>query len=258
MARTKKPYEGHEVVYQQMRKEGILTWGQKSSSHKTVVSCRSETKRFLKDIFSQPWAPKKGRVIEFGCGTGLLLRHICKRGFTGVGIDVSRTAIAMAKEQSRGLDIKFIQGDVCNLDRKKLGRFDIVLDGMCLHCITDTKDRKAYYRNAFKILKDDGVFILLTMCGPMNRKRFVELYKDQKIIKKVIYLPFEHKGYKGSSIFNGKRYLPTRYVGHWKDILSELRQAGFESKLIRYEASNSRDCCGILTVGALKKNCNQR
>ncbi len=249
----KKAYEGHEVVYQKMRKKGIHTWGQKGGA-KTVVSCIPETRRFLKDVLAQPWAPPKGRVIEFGCGTGPLLRHICERGFTGVGVDISKTAIAMAREQSRSLDIKFIQGDVCNLNKRALGRFDIVIDGLCLHCITDAKDRKAYFRNVFKVLKNDGIFILLTMCGPINRKRLLELYKDQKIVKKVIYLPFDKKGYKGLSMFNGEPYLPTRYIGHWKDILKELYRSGFEPKLIRYKASNREDCCGTLTVGALKND----
>jgi SAM-dependent methyltransferase len=249
----KKAYESHEVVYQRMRKKGILTWGQRGGG-KTVVSCIPETKRFLKDVLAQPWAPNRGRVIEFGCGTGPMLRYFCERGFAGVGIDVSKTAIAMAGEQSEGLDIKFIRGDVCSLSKKTLGRFDIVIDGLCLHCITDVKDRKAYFRNLFKILKNDGLFILLTMCGPINRKRLLELYEDQKLIKKVIYVPFDKKGYKGLSVFDGKSYLPTRYIGHWKTILQELAKGGFEPKIIRYKASNNKDCCGTLTVGALKKS----
>jgi SAM-dependent methyltransferase len=248
----KKAYESHEVVYQRMRKKGILTWGQKGGG-KTVVSCIPETRRFLKDVLAQPWAPKKGRVIELGCGTGPILRYFCERGFTGVGVDVSKTAIAMAKEQSKGLDIKFIRGDVCNLSKKSLGQFDIVIDGLCLHCITDAKDRKAYFRNVFKILKDDGTFILLTMCGPINKKKMLELLEDQKLIKKIIYFPFDKKGYRDMTVFKGRSYIPTRYIGHWKEILKELSRSGFEPKLIRYKASNNKDCCGTLTAGALKK-----
>ena len=134
----KKPYEGHEVVYQRMKKKGILVWGQKGSGS-TGKSCHPETNNFLKDVLSQPWAPKGGRVIELGCGTGPILRQVCKKGFSGVGIDVSKTAIAMAKDQSKGLDIKFRQADVCNLNTKSLGKFDLVIDGLCLHCITDIK-----------------------------------------------------------------------------------------------------------------------
>ncbi len=249
----KKPYEEHEIAYQRMRKEGVLVWGQKGS-RTTVKSCRAETNNFLKDVLSQPWAPKSGRVIELGCGTGPILRRICKRGFSGVGIDVSKTAIAMAREQSKGLDIKFKQADVCNLNAKSFGKFDLVIDGLCLHCITDIKDRKAYLDNVFKILKDGGLFVLLTMCGPMDKKKFYEVCKGHKIVKKVVYVSFEDKSYGKLSRFNGKSYLPTRYVGHWKDILREVSSAGFELKLIRYNANNRKDFCGTLTVGAFKKD----
>jgi 2-polyprenyl-3-methyl-5-hydroxy-6-metoxy-1,4-benzoquinol methylase len=248
----KKPYEGHEIVYRRMRKEGILVWGQKGSGT-TGKSCHPETNNFLKDVLSQPWAPKGGRAIELGCGTGPILRRVCKRGFSGLGIDVSKTAIAMAREQSKGLDIKFLQGDVCNLNTRHLGKFDLVIDGLCLHCITETKDRRAYLDNVFKTLKDDGLFVLLTMCGPMDKKRFYEVCKGHKIVKKVVYAPFEDTSYGKLSKFNGKYYLPNRYIGHWKDILSEVRSAGFELKLIRYNANNRKDFCGTLTVGALKE-----
>ena len=249
----KKLYESHETVYQWMKKKGILVWGQKGSES-TGKSCHPETNNFLKDVLSQPWAPKNGRVIELGCGTGPILRRVCKKGFSGVGIDVSKTAIAMAKEQSKGLDIKFRQGDVCNLNAKRLGKFDIVIDGLCLHCIIDIKDRKAYLDNVFKILKDGGLFILLTMCGPMNRKMLLEICEGHKIVKKIVYIPFEDKSYGRLAKFGDEYYLPTRYIGHWKNILSEVRRAGFELKLIRYNANNCKDFCGTLTVGALKKN----
>ena len=249
----KKPYEGHEIVYRKMREKGILVWGRKGSGS-TGKSCHPETNNFLKDVLSQPWAPKSGKVIELGCGTGPILRRVCKRGFSGVGIDVSKTAIAMAKEQSKGLDIKFRQGDVCNLNAKSLGKFDLVIDGLCLHCITEPRDRKAYFDNVFKILKDGGLFVLLKMCGPMDRKRFSQVCKGQKIVGKVIYIPFEDKSYDRLVKFGGKYYLPSRYISHWKDILSEVRQAGFELGLIRYSANNSQDFCGTLTVGALKKD----
>jgi 2-polyprenyl-3-methyl-5-hydroxy-6-metoxy-1,4-benzoquinol methylase len=247
----KKPYEGHEIVYRTMKKKGILVWGQKGSGS-TGKSCHPETNNFLKDVLSQPWAPKSGKVIELGCGTGPILRRVCKRGFSGVGIDISKTAIAMAKEQSKGLDIKFRQGDVCNLNAQKLGKYDLVLDGLCLHCITDIKDRKAYLVNVLKLLKEGGLFVLLTMCGPMDRKRFSESCKGHKIVKKVVYAPFEDKSYERLARFNDKYYLPSRYIGHWKEILSELRRAGFELKLIRYNSNNHKDFCGTLTVGALK------
>ena len=130
----------------------------------------TDTKRFLADALAQPWAPKGGRVIELGCGTGPILRWICKRDFSGLGIDVSKTAIAMAKEQSRGLNVKFKQADICRIDAGKIGKFDLVIDGKCLHCIADADDRKKFLKNSFKLLKKAGVFIVMTMCCPADMK----------------------------------------------------------------------------------------
>lgn len=248
----KKSYESHEIAYQRMKRNGLLIWGQKGSGT-TGGKSRAEINDFLNDVVSQPWAPKSGKVIELGCGTGPILRQVCKRGFSGLGIDVSKTAIAMAKDQSEGLSIKFKQADVCNLNSEMLGKFDIVIDGLCLHCITAVKDRQAYWANVFKLLKDGGLFILLTMCGPMNIKGLLKAHKEYKIAEKILYVPFENKNYPGLKKIDCKPYLPTRYIEHWKDILNELRRAGFELKLLRYNACNDKDFFGTLNIGALKK-----
>jgi hypothetical protein len=87
----------------------------------------------------------------------------------------------------------------------------------------------------------------------MDRKIFYKICKGHKIVGKTIYVSFEGKGYEKVSRFNGKPYLPSRYIGHWRDILGEVSRAGFELKLIRYNANNRKDFCGTLTVGALKK-----
>ena len=250
--KAKKPYEGHEIVYRKMRQKGFLVWGQKGSGS-TGKSCHPETNNFLKDVLSQPWAPKNGKVLELGCGTGPILRWVAKRGFTGIGIDVSKTAVAMAKEQSKGLDIKFKQADICNLNVNKFGKFDIVIDGLCLHCIIEEKDRNVFLRNAFELIKKDGLFILLTMCSPIDKKIFEKKCHGQIFLNHTIYLPFpKAKEFEGCKVIKSRDYLPTRKVPHWKKIVGEIKQADFKPKLIRYHANNFKDTFGTLTVGAVK------
>ena len=246
----KKPYQGHELVYRKIKKQGLSAWGQKGSGS-SGLSDDPQINSFLKDVLSQPWAPKSGRAVELGCGTGPILRRICKKNFYRLGIDISKTAIQMARQLSIGLDIKFKQGDVCNLNTKPLGKFDLAIDGLCLHCITDPKDRKAYLANVFNILKEGGLFLLLSMCAPIDKKRFSLEYKGQRLIKNVIYVPFKDQSYDLVTL-SGQTYLPTRCIAPWKDILTELRQAGLTPKLIRFNEHNSEDFCSTLTVGALK------
>lgn len=246
----KKPYEGHEIEYKRMQKKGIRSWGERRRIKGKAID--ADTKRFLTDVFAQPWCPKSGRVIELGCGTGPILRWICKRDFSGLGIDVSKTAIAMAKEQSKGLNVRFKRADVCRGDIRRIGKFDLAIDGHCLHCIIRPKDRKAFFENSFKLLKKGGLFIVITMCSPADRRVFSNVCKEQKLINHTIYVPYDKAGeYEDFLIFEGRDYMPTRKVPHWKSILSEIRKAGFKIKLLQYSEAFGQEPFGDLAVAAL-------
>jgi len=65
---------------------------------------RTELSRIL------PYAAGK-RVLEAGCGTGLLLQHVDAVADQAVGVDLSRGMISKARE--RGLNV--VQGDLMNL-----------------------------------------------------------------------------------------------------------------------------------------------
>ena len=251
----KKSYEGHEIVYKRMMRVGVRSWDEGIDPKREEID--KDTKRFLEDVLSQPWTPKNGKVLELGCGTGPMLRWVCKRGFSGVGIDISKTAITMAKEQSKGLDIKFKQDDVCNLNTKRYGKFDIVIDGHCLHCITEKRDRTAYLQNAFELLKNNGLFILLSMCSPIDKKIFETECRNQIFLNHTVYTPFEKgKEFEGHRIIKGQGYLPTRKVPHWNAILGEIKRAGFKIKLLRYNEAAGEDAFSSLTIGALKQDMN--
>ncbi len=246
----RKPYEGHEIAYERMRKKGIRSWNE---NHQRVKykPITADTKRFLTDALAQPWAPKTGRAIELGCGTGPILRWVCKKGFSGLGVEVSKTAVAMAKEQSKGLNVRFKQADICSIDVRKFGKFDLAIDGHCLHCIISAKDRKAFFENSFKLLKKGSLFIVMTMCSPTNRRIFSNVCEGQKLIEHTIYAQYDKAGeYEGFLTLDGRDYMPTRKVPHWKSILSEIKRAGFKIKLLRYNEAYEEPF-GDLFVAAL-------
>ncbi len=246
----KKPYEGHEIAYKKMKEKGIRSWDENQGAGRKEID--SDTKRFLADALAQPWVPKGGRAIELGCGTGPILRWICRKNFSGLGIDVSKTAVAMAKEQSKGLNVRFKQADICSINVGRIGKFDLVIDGHCLHCIIQPEDRKKFLENSFKLLKKRGVFIVVTMCCPSDRRIFSNLYSEQKLINHTVYVPYDKaREYEGFITFNGRDYIPTRRVLHWKSILSEIRKQDFKIKLLRYNEATEQDPFGSLSVAAL-------
>jgi len=247
----KKSYERHENMYQGMRKRGIRSWGESMRVKQKAID--TDTKRFLIEVLSQPFTPRKGKAIELGCGTAPILRWICKKGFTGLGIDVSKTAIAMAKEQSVGLNVGFRRADICDFDVKGIGKFDIAVDGHCLHCIIRPKDRKAFLRNAFKLLKEGGLLIVVSMCSPVNRKVFSQVCKGQILIEHTIYAPYDRASeYERFRVIDGQGYMPARKMLHWKSILTEIRKAGFQIRLFRYNDPREEYPSGDISVAAFK------
>lgn len=250
----KKPYVAHENKYREMLLDGCRSWDEatqeKAKREKREVA--EEVESFLKDVLSQPWAPTGGKAIELGCGTAPILRWLCKRGFSGYGVDVSKSAIAMAREQSKGFNVKFRCADVCSLVPPKKTLFDLAVDGHCLHCITDTNDRRAFLSNTRRLLRDCGVFIVMTMCGPVKRKVFMEKYSCPGLIGGVSYAAIAGASeYEEMLRIKDEECVPTRYFGHWQEILREIRGAGFHPQLVRYVCATEDEPIGFLEVAAM-------
>ncbi len=84
-----------------------------------------------------------GRVLDVGCGTGEHALLAASLGLNATGVDIVPTAIAIAKQRraERGLDARFLVGDV--LDLPALGEtFDTVVDCGLFHVLNDADRRK--------------------------------------------------------------------------------------------------------------------
>lgn len=230
-----KPYEAHERVYRRMKRDGIRAWGLRPSGA-SGRELSEGTEVFLNDILERPWAPRQGRVLEVGCGTGPILRWVCEKwGFSGLGIDVSPTAVAMAREQSAGLDVEFRRADACAFRGRAAG-FDLIIDGYCLHCIPGEEDRAAFLGNLRRLLKPAGLLVVMTMCAPIDRKGFAEQSPGLRILQGVMYAPVDDAGaYEGVRRLGGRNWLPIRRVSPWRRILAELSRSGFDVRLFRLE-----------------------
>jgi 2-polyprenyl-3-methyl-5-hydroxy-6-metoxy-1,4-benzoquinol methylase len=239
--KLKKCYHCHEAAYKKMKEKGIRSWGKFQSAKNKDIN--SESKRFLNDIFPQPWFPKNGKALELGCGTAPILRWVCKRGFSGLGVDVSKTAIYLAKQQTKERNIHFKKTDVCSAEIKKIGKFDVIIDGNCLHCIVSVTERRQFLKNASKLLNKDGVLVVMTMCGPIKKKEFLKTRSNQKILNYTIY----------AQIAKNNDYVPTRKILPRKDIIAEIKEAGFDILLLRYIKPSGKEPCGTLMIAVTKK-----
>ena len=148
----------------------------------------------------------------------------------------------MAREQSDGLPLRFYRGDACAPQCKRLGRFDVILDGNCCHCITADADRSAFLANARDLLRPGGIFILLSMCLPVDRAAVAASFAPDVLIGDTIYCPCDRCSRLRRRYLSGKVFplMPLRRVPHWKRLLAEISRRGFPPSTDEACASRSR------------------
>jgi 2-polyprenyl-3-methyl-5-hydroxy-6-metoxy-1,4-benzoquinol methylase len=103
---------------------------------------------------------KPCKTIDLGCGIGNYSIYLANKGFEITGVDLSPTAIKMAKENARrkGVTINFLVADVLGSLNEVKTTFDFAYDWELLHHLFP-HERKKYVRNVHKILNADGKYL---------------------------------------------------------------------------------------------------
>ena len=104
----------------------------------------------------------QGVVLDAGCGTGENALFLAARGLDVWGIDISPSAIGMARSRAmaRGLPAaRFLEGDALQLGH--LGMvFDTVIDSGLFHALSDD-ERAPYVAGLTQTLRGGGMLHLL-------------------------------------------------------------------------------------------------
>ncbi len=116
-------------------------------------------------------AIKPCTAVDLGCGTGNYAIYLAGRGFRMTGIDLSPTAISMARgnAKERGVQCDFIEADVLGDLRFLDGTFDFAYDWELLHHIFP-EQRNAYAANVHGLLHPLGRW--LSVCFSEKSPQF--------------------------------------------------------------------------------------
>jgi len=104
----------------------------------------------------------KLKFLEVGCGAGPNLIWLAERGITACGVDISPTALDLAKRhfETRGLTARM--GAMEHGSATKLPFPDNSFDGVLESCVfqhLNAEERKAAFAEVARVLKPGGVFV---------------------------------------------------------------------------------------------------
>ena len=103
---------------------------------------------------------KNIKILDIGCGGGLLSEPMCRLGADITAIDASKKNINVAKLHSKknGLKINYLNSSPENL--KHIEKFDIILN---LEIVEHVNNVNLYIRSCYKLLKKNGLMFTATL-----------------------------------------------------------------------------------------------
>ncbi len=104
---------------------------------------------------------KAGRALDLGCGTGREVIYLAQHGFDATGVDISPTAIRMAREAADavGVEARFIVDDLTEMSRVE-GSFDLLMDYGAINDLNQNQ-RDAYMSRVLPLASDGAQFVLM-------------------------------------------------------------------------------------------------
>ncbi len=219
-----KYYQMHEQVYKKLQYQGVISWDKETEfeklwSHQINTSLES----FLTQ---QIMSFKNLKVLDLGTGTGTCALFCAKNGSHSFGVDISQTAIEMARENNDKLKFtaEFMEADVLSLKLDK--KFNLVSDSSTLHCLVGREDRSKFYKVVRDHLEELGVFFIHTMVESTDMSSLIE-NKYFRLHDEVLYSLGIADVSDGRVSFEEKSYFPHRTIMKLDNLLKEIEEAGF-------------------------------
>jgi len=162
-----------EMLRQRSRREevysGATFWNDKATTHSgTAVSMfvnhalneRYQHEQFA--FFDKSLGDVAGRrVLDVGCGTGRLSRHLAEQGATVFAFDFAQKAIDIARRESEGMSIEYRVASVFDVDMGG-DDYDDIVEIACLSAACRTSEEfEAVLRKLHGALRPGGKLVLI-------------------------------------------------------------------------------------------------
>jgi len=109
--------------------------------------------------------PMQGEILVPGCGTGHDVRAIAMLGGRVLGLDLSETALRMARSAPHVAEESYEQANLFDLPALWTGRFDWVVEHTCF-CAIPPSRRRDYLQAITRVLKPNGYYFGVFYINP--------------------------------------------------------------------------------------------
>lgn len=93
-------------------------------------------------------------IVDLGCGTGLLTIELAKLGYQMIGLEPSELMLDVARKNSQGLEIDWIQGDAASL--KEFNADLLIMTGHVAQFHIEKEQWESALRSIYNTLKPGG------------------------------------------------------------------------------------------------------
>ncbi|MFJ4682884.1 class I SAM-dependent methyltransferase [Streptomyces sp. NPDC091377] len=100
------------------------------------------------------------RVVDLGCGTGVLALLLAGRGLDVVGVDPAAASLDVARGKAGAERVRWIHGDAGELP--VLGADLVTMTGNAAQAVVDARDWRRTLRGAYRALRPGGRLVLET------------------------------------------------------------------------------------------------
>ncbi|MCM8767772.1 MAG: class I SAM-dependent methyltransferase [Candidatus Omnitrophica bacterium] len=163
-----------------------------------------QRKKYLEKIFLriEPYISQKGKVLDIGCGIGILLELMREKGFEVIGQDISQFSIESCKK--KGFKV---YSSINNINSEN--QFDIIT---MIDVIAHLKEPSNYLQKCKKLLKPNGFLIIKT---PLHSNFFFFITKIFSFIEKsksILHIPAQIYHFDKNSFFKISKLFDLKLV----------------------------------------------
>jgi SAM-dependent methyltransferase len=134
-------------------------------------SPQADTLRFLKFLKKKEKYIVEGRnILDLGSGTGRNANYLAEKGNNVIGIEISQTALNLAKERVRemGINVDYRLGSIGEHYDIDASSIDIVFDITSSNSLNE-EGREIYLQEVNRVLKNDGYLFVRALCKDGNK-----------------------------------------------------------------------------------------